>query len=51
MDLAPEADGGRLRGEPSDGHASTASFERLEDLLDQLKTSQAQVLNRLAEAA
>jgi hypothetical protein len=47
----PEADGGRLRGEPSDGHASTASFERLEDLLDRLKTSQAQVLNRLAEAA
>lgn len=50
-DMVPEADGGRLRGGPSDGHASTASFERFEDLLDRLKTSQAQVLNRVAEAA
>jgi hypothetical protein len=47
----PEADGGRLRGGPSEGHASTASFERFEDLLDKLKTSQAQVLNKVAEAS
>jgi hypothetical protein len=50
-DLVPEADGGRLRGGPSEGHASTASFERFEDLLDKLKTSQAQVLNKVAEAS